>query len=474
MADFEALMWWGLRDVRDRYLRLLTALDEFKATATREGKRVFELAKKPLLQELEEFEHDVRSLDPAGLARAAARGQNEAALLALHSYRRTYQLTTSRLFPYLPLGAHPPDDLRHFLSRALGLSLLNDEDQQRFSLAYSGKPFWEVAELLPLDDTSVTGGARVAVIPVPFTETLTPLRWPLLVHELAHAVIGPAEISELAAALAAATIPGLPEEGPLDELAEELLADAAAERACGPAYEWAFATETMFFMRSEAGHLRTPVEQDARTRCALLGSGLGLMPSTLPSQLDVTITDEISAAISGSIVKALTADGVNVVSADQMAQDTLIELRGNAKIDHRPVLPDVVADDPVLTRTLREAIAGHCAPPDEVRKSVIAELVAELAGAPAPAVVDPTLSQRFAHIHVSDAEILTAAWEFYANETAEQQEQAFWAETVLEGATFDLDRMSEAQSRVVRFDTYVARSLESAAVHRWLVEYLPT
>lgn len=97
----------------------------------------------------------------------------------------------------------------------------------------------------------------------------------------------------------------------------------------------------------------------------------------------------------------------------------------------------------------------------------------EYPGIPAPGLLKSDATGVY-HEPASDAAILTAAWELYAGGDVTAQHQAFVEESLLSTAdTLDSAKLDHAMDRVVRFDTNVARALESAAVHRWLLEYMP-
>src|SRR5687768_6079735 len=85
-----------------------------------------------------------------------------------------------QIFPYLPLNSQPPADIGFFLARCVGRSPTRPSHRRQFGLTFGRFSSWVSASFGAPPDP------EVAVIPIPYTEALTPLRWPILVHELGH------------------------------------------------------------------------------------------------------------------------------------------------------------------------------------------------------------------------------------------------------------------------------------------------
>jgi len=479
------LVWWSLRDLRDRYLRLIQSFEELSGPASRAGKRVFGAAGETLRQDLLNFEREVLSFQQASLEIALEESKYDKALAISRDYRREYLATAGAIFPYLPLGAHPPDDLRFFLMRSLGLSLVTPSDDEVFSLAYSGKPYWEMRMLPPNSSEPF-----VAAIPVPFPESLTPLRWPLLVHELGHVVDGSGrKVSEALLNEVAQLLTGFTTNDESAQLiSKELVADAVAAAQCGEAYVWAFATEALFQdqLMPWAAHLTRPATIDARTRIAILtpDTDLDAVLATAATTTKATpsLDKDAIALIRDALATALRAAQLDFISSSKLATRAISEIGASIGRPHREALAMTLLEDRTTATTLgqavRSAIFGTPALtlPDS---SVVAALRAELTGTteypgiPAPGLLKSDASGVY-HEPASDAAILTAAWELYAGGDVTAQHQAFVEESLLGAAdTLDSAKLDHAMDRVVRFDTNVARALESAAVHRWLMEYMP-
>lgn len=477
----DALVWWSLRDLRDRYLRLLQSFREFRGPATTPGKQVFDACEQTLREELRLFENELASPSQQEALNWAVETNNlERAIRIPRDHRREYNQTAAQLFPYIPLGPHPPDDLRFFLMRSLGLSLYRQSHDNRFSLAYSGKPFWEMRELPPSSDEPL-----VAVVPVPFPESLTPFRWPLLVHELGHVIDGTGreQRATSAEAVAETLLRLFPPQSDYNSdrpqkilIAHELLADAVAFRACGMAYLWAFITEALFQdqLTPWAAHLSRPGMVDAQTRIAVMDPEFKRLPLSESMELpDTTLPAEVIETVHQSVTATLNEQGVDLLSAERWASLATAELQAGGSAPNRPTLPVSILSDTTRLSELRDAVSP---PRDSTvvspNSATIDYLRGELPSAPAPGVLRTNAeTRRVSHAAATDAEILTAAWCNYVEGDAEHQRTLCSEEAVIASdGRLAPERLDRGLQRVVTHDTNVARSLESAAVHRWLAE----
>lgn len=481
-----SLVWWALRDLRNRYLRLLRSFRELGGPATTAGKRVFAAAEENLRRELLAFEKELELTQRSALTIALEDNNYPNALQIVRGHRQEYSETARQLFPHLPLGPHPPEDLRFFLMRSLGLDLDRPEEEEVFSLSYSGSPYWEMKYLPPDSDE-----ATIAVVPVPFPESLTPLRWPLLVHELGHVCNhqGSAIAAEGNNELSAAIRPLLPGGLPDDEknksahsLADELIADAVAYLACGRAYIWAFVTEALFQdqLQPWAAHLTRPALQDATTRIRILDPAfdLGDIPDAVSAADQIPLGVEQLDQIAQELSVSLNQQGIGLVQADELSERAMREVRiAMSRPGRYPLETDALPDGErleELRKTLLAAVGTSEETTEALDEASTNALRKELAEHPSPGVLDKSLAadQVVEHIPATDGDVLTAAWDCSLS-TEQDQREVFAQEGVLGDGKLDPARLESGMDRVVKFDTSVARSLESAAVHRWLRKYLP-
>lgn len=479
-SPLEQLLWWSRRDLRFRYLRLLRSFEEFAVRATLQGRQVFQAARRWAEADLTALEQEYREFDTDGDGQPVDvyfRNNPAKSLRTALSKRRDYNTLERKIFPWLPLDPHPPEDLRFFLLRSMNQSLYSDRSLPRFALVYSGGPEWHA------DDISASGREPVQVIPIAFPESLTPLRWPLLVHELAHS-LDPADGKPLETHRLEPVVTALDSIVPPEEranthqllnLARELFADYAAYSFCGASYLYAYTTEALFADRTTRNHmhLRRPLLHDAVTRLALLDDE-GDRVASITSWMSVDeeadqsrLEEEDLNAVKEDITLTLKKRGLEARSAAEYARDAVAAFEPFNPAERRLRLPDDVLTDRAARDALRAALEQVLDPPSPVRATEVMDAVAsDLHDSPVPAIPTSDGGTFKVHEPLSDGEILTAAWTgYYAESASEFPKESLLAD---DGKTLDDDRLRYYLDQVVRFDTNITRSMESSAVHRWL------
>lgn len=427
------LLLSGLVDVRQRFLRVLAGLDEALLAADDGPRAVLAARRRELLLTLREHAAAAQS---AVLAAQVSGGEdplqwNEALLtrLAVVGVNGFDRLTMQHLelFRHLPRKAPPREDIGYLLNRSLGLSLMSRTHARLISVSESERLTWET--------TSFTDGEgqRTAAVALPWGETLSPLRWPLVVHELGHYLLpggadGFNKIEQLSAE----------NHWPPDAF-EEVVADAVAQRAFGDAYAFALAREG--YLLSYAKH--APNSLTVARRLKLLETPADLL-AALPADWkldvreslhgtdDVTIEDEVA-----SLMREAAVDLVGPITGNR---------------------PSAVCEARNLLR------AGEPCPGVMLDVDATATVDAALLGLLDGKPVDEASGILGLGVHesLSDGEIYEAAW----REEVEQPVDGMIS--ILADALLDDSHVVAEQKKLVDFDTWLARSLQSAAVHRWL------
>lgn len=427
------LLLSGLVDVRQRFLRVLAGLDGALLAADDGPRAVLAARRRELLRTLREHAAAAQS---AVLAAQVSGGEDplqwsEALLtrLAVVGVNGFDRLTMQHLelFRHLPRKALPREDIGYLLYRSLDLSLMSRTHARLISVSESERLTWET--------TSFTEGEgqRTAAVALPWGETLSPLRWPLVVHELGHYLLPGGDDGFKKIELLSAQ-----NDWPPDAF-EEVVADAVAQRAFGDAYAFALAREG--YLLSYAKH--APNSLTVARRLKLLETPADLLAAlpadwkldvreSLQGADDVSVDDETAnlmrqAAV--TLVGAMTANRASAVAearkllrAGEPSPGVMLETDATSKVD----------------AALTEVLDGKSL--DE-----------------APAVLGLAV-----HESLRDGEIYEAAW----REETEQSVDGMIA--ILSDALVDHGHVVAEQKKLLDFDTWLARSLQSAAVHRWL------
>lgn len=428
----------GALDIRHRYCRLLAGLEEARAAADPGTRAVLEALVPRYRSMLRKHGSAIRAQVVA--ARAAAHTSDPqkwtpAALKeVVHSTVNGFSDLAAchqQLYQQLDGSRQIREDLRYLLYRALDLSLVSKYQEGLVSLKTSGNLQWET--------TGFEGArGRTAAVAVPWLESLGPLRWPLIAHEVGHyflpaggdAIVLISEISQA--------------NGWSADAFAELLADAIAQRHFGASYSFALAREG--YLYSYRKHVTGGLSVEQRLR--ILAEPQDLLVA-LPPQWGLSQREPI--------------DGAATVIADPLVSDM------RAAVDN-------------ALGGIATANYGDRSPNRFETVAQARELLAQ--PEPAPAVLSPeahTLiadalherSQDIAadigwvadaavHVPLTDGEIFEAAW---------REEVCSDAEQVVESLATPLtdERVDADISLVTSKDIWLARSLQSAAVHRWLL-----
>jgi hypothetical protein len=333
------------------------------------------------------------------------------------------------LFRHLPRDALPREDIGYLLNRSLGLSLMSRTHAKLISVSESERLTWET--------TSFTDGEgqRTAAVALPWGETLSPLRWPLVVHELGHYLLpgggdGFNQIELLSSE----------NDWPPDAL-EEVVADAVAQRAFGDAYAFALAREG--YLLSYAKH--APNSLTVARRLGLLETPADLV-AALPADWQLDVRETLQETDDVSVDDTTAA----------LMREAAIELVGAMTPNRAPA----VAEARKLLRA-GEPCPGVMLEPDLTSKvdAALSEIAVGNSLADAAAVLDLAVQES-----LTDGEIYEAAW----REETEQPVDGMIA--ILSNALSEDSQVLAEQKKLADFDTWLARSLQSAAVHRWLQE----
>lgn len=450
-VDQTTLLLSGLVDVRDRHLRVLSGLDEAILVASPAPRQFLNVYRRSVRGRLRDYLFSCRgTLDAmAAMGRDGWEDSRLLADLANQAANHFLSLAISHLdfTRYLPPSSRVREDLTYLLFRAGGLSLLSRTHERLVSMVVEREVQWSSRS----DEV-----ARSAVaVSVPWLETLTPLRWPLAVHELGHYLLpGGHPVPE--------RIDELQDEHGWDQAARdafaEILADAMAERYCGPAYAQALAREGYLVShglkkRRPTAELdtisveRAPTRDESvsvKRRLELLACpempidalppawNLGPRGTEPPEEL---VPDEVTLEMHDLALQLLDDGGPNGLDSEYIDRA--------AQLLNQP--EPVAALTPIPDRQLVErlgTILRNDDAPAEVEAADLIGLVVQSA--------------------LTDAQIFSAAWR---NEVDKDREAYVDA---LKIDPDDDEHLSSAIAEVATRDTWLAQSLQSAAVHRWL------
>jgi hypothetical protein len=428
----------GALDIRHRLCRLLAGLEEAQVSADLGTRAVLGALTTDCRAELRKHVDAIRGqIVPA---RAAARSPDPAKWSSLQLdeiVRRAVVGFTGlaarhqEVYPQLDGSRRVREDLRYLLYRALNLSLVSPRHEGLVSLKTSGALQWETTSFR-------TAQGRTAAVAVPWLESLSPLRWPLVVHEVAHYFFPfGGEATEHVGDVSQA-------HGWSTDAFEEILADAIAQRHFGPAYAFALAREG--YLYSYRKHVTGGLSVEQRLK--VLGEPQDLL-NALPAQWGLSQRETL-------VGNTVAIDDAVVAEMRAAVEDTLDVLAAAHDWTCEPNRPDIVAAAQVLMSQPEPAPAV----PKADSADRIAAAIRDKQGDPDAdigSVVDAAV-----HTPLTDGEIFEAAW---------REEVTRNAEGIVEhlAAPLDDDGIDEEVATTVSRDIWLARSLQSAAVHRWLV-----
>lgn len=441
----QQLLLSGVLDVRHRFLRAYAGVDEAILSADQGTRTVLSAFRTELRALLREFHDTVSPLilassisypniedwDTQNLVRlttVATNGFDD--LSGLHA----------NLCRYLPASGPTREDLGFMLNRALGLSLMSRSHAAILSVHQSEMLNWEATSY-------AANGIQAAAIAVPWVETLTPLRWPLAVHELGHYFLPGGQSVESAIQEVADPTWGKRENSAF----EEIVADAVAQRHFGDAYAFALAREGYLLSYKRHSEQGTSILK----RLQLLGGPADFL-SALPPQWELgqrETGDDHTPDIAHGVAGEMRAKAVEMLDSAAAAP---------AAINR----PEVVAAARDLMRRNEPVAAVTGDLVGEGTSEALGVLVASLvARSPElePHTVD-SITRLAVQVPITDGEILEAAW----REECERDQEYFVA--VLGGTELTDDQIDIESREIFGRDTWLARGLQSAAVHRWLVE----
>lgn len=436
----------GVLDVRHRFLRAYAGVDEAILSADQGTRTVLSAFRTELRDLLREFHNtvsplilassisydDVEDWDNQNLVRlttVATNGFDD--LSGLHA----------NLCRYLPYPGRTREDLGFMLNRALGLSLMSRSHAAILGVHQSEMLNWEATSY-------AANGTKAAAIAVPWVETLTPLRWPLAVHELGHYFLPGGKAVEAAIQEVAD-----PEWGKSENSAfEEIVADAVAQHHFGDAYAFALAREGYLLSYKRHSEQGTSVLK----RLQLLRGPEDFLAS-LPPQWELGVREA-----GGDQVLDISDD----VAADMRAKAVaMLDDAGAASAAINR--PDVVAAARDLMRRNEPVAAVTCeltgvGQPTQALAALVEGLTTKSPQLDSETVA--SITRLAVQVPITDGEILEAAW----REECERDQDYYVA--ALGGTEPTEDQIDRESREILGRDTWLARGLQSAAVHRWLVE----
>lgn len=358
--------------------------------------------------------------------------------------RSQFHLLTDLLrhyFPSLPLPPTPPADIGFFLARNLSLSLTRDSHRRKFALSYGKFSAWESVEL--------SGDGAPAALPIPYIEANTPIRWPLLLHELGHHLIPATDNIRAAGRDVVSThIKEFSDVAAKQRALQEAVADRVAESACGKAYALALIREA--HIGSYLTHRIAPAVSTVH-RLRMLDAW---------TDLESIVPDEW--------LKTMDSGVEDLASSIEF----LTEARQRA-IELVPTRPESLPRQPFVERAIRQLATGEPAGSVMVgqrngrRGDVPLSSVRRLS----PSQID-SYFQSAIELPCRDSEILEAAWTLEALREPQEYLEIL-SKSFLEHDALDHSALNSAIDTLTSWDGSLSRSLQSVAVHRWLVDHDP-
>ncbi|MDE0804070.1 MAG: hypothetical protein OSA99_12185 [Acidimicrobiales bacterium] len=445
----------GLADVRDRFLRTLVGLEEASLAADAGTRTVLLAYRQQIetvfaeqLQIVSELLEGIRvgfGDDPSGWPAEDLRDLSDQAV-------RMFDMLGAQhldLTMHLPGVTRTREDLLYMLMRAVGLSLMSREHTRLLSVQESANLAWEASRF---SDHEVDQPA--AVIAVPWLETHTPLRWPLAIHELGHYFLPGGDADLVRPQLQEVAYEHDWRDHDRDSF-REVVADAVAQRAVGDAFAYALAREG--YLYSYESHSASGVS--VRDRLELLGGPAELLDNLPPSwdlHRRAPRGEKELPATSKADLTAMRQAAIEMVGEIPVNDATAVSAaRRHIRAGEPPTAvlrPD--ADATAALNRLAEQIrhADPTAPKaDGVRSETEPMTEAEVVELTGLAV----------HRSLTDGEILEAAW-------LEDCERDAGQLIDILTSTPDKATLREDGRAVAERDTWLARALQSAAVHRWL------
>lgn len=429
----------GALDIRHRLCRLLAGVDEARASADPGTRAVLGTLSDECRTELKRHANAVRGqVIPARTATQSDDPQTWGASSLGEIVNRTVSgfigLAARHQEVYQQIDVpHVREDLKYLLYRALNLSLVSPRDESLVSLNVSGTLQWETLAFRRSDGWT-------ASVAVPWLEGLAPLRWPLVVHEVAHYFLPfGGEATDRLGALAQAS-------GWSTDAFEEIMADAIAQRHFGAAYSFALAREGYLYSYRKHVTGGLSVEQ----RLNVMGEPDDLL-SALPGQWGLSQRETIAGTDAAAIPDAMVTD--MRAAAQQILADVAAEQGWTA----HPNRADIVASARQLVAKGEPSPAVTAADAAERIHAAIT-LREENHSADIGNVVEAAV-----HVPLTDGEIFEAAWREEVSRGNDDVVQRL--ATPLTDALID-DEVAAVTSK----DIWLARSLQSAAVHRWLLQ----
>src|SRR5258708_21852407 len=147
------------------------------------------------------------------------------------------------------------------------------------------------------------------MIPISFVETATPLRWPLLIHELGHWLLpGGRSLADIARPELRKTLKEDPLSSQTEAIFAEVFADQVAYRSCGLAYAYALASEAAL-SGEEAHHTGAASAPNVLTRLEMIGDQVREWAADLPQEwFDAPPQDQKRARDISAVVTGLLED----------------------------------------------------------------------------------------------------------------------------------------------------------------------
>lgn len=433
-------------DIRDRFLRTLSGLDE-AITAADEGTRTVLQTYRQIIAGLLVEQQGLVADHLEGLLAGYdddPRNWPARELVDLsHATVSMFDLLSIKHYEaanHLPSVSQAPQDLLYLLMRSVRFSLMSREHTRLLSVQQSRSLSWEATRFAELEGDR----PNAAAIAVPWLETLTPLRWPLAVHELGHYFLPDAEpVRQRMLAVASAN----DWRGADLTSFKEIIADAVAQRALGDAYALALAREG--YLLSYKTHLDGGIS--IADRLQLLEG-----PADLIDNLPVVwgLSDRAPG-------NSTPPPPPTPLDQQHLMREQAVAMVGPAE-----------RNDPDKVRAARALIRSHEPPAAALQSSTLttaarARLTDVLQAAVASGVVDlqgadvTIFTDLAVHRSLTDGEILEAA----SLEDCERD-----VATMLRDLTAPVtaESIQDGMREVNQRDVWLARALQSAAVHRWI------
>lgn len=469
--DLSTLCLWLLNDVHERLLRFIGGIDELDRAADPGERAYFTGALGAARQQFEVYHATVATLlnqtpdlsaVTSDVLTVARNGLQE--FVALHA----------RLVRLFPIWTRPSSDLGTFAANSIGLVATRKAHRELFFITYGRYNAWTGHWIRSLGLQT----ERVATIPIPFVETLTPLRWPFLPHELGHWLI-----------------PGMPSGGSLreraltlidqltardtthrnptyaDKVVAELFADQVAFRYCGMAYAYALLCEaSLSFTDAETDlpwvsvleRLRRLSPGPAAELAALVPKDWNLDRAKLKSEQIDPLTAVVVELMQSASWVTFCPEGSDDGTIEEAKQ---LLLRGElaSAVFHRSEL----AAAPELSRRELERAYSVVVPANKEDEEFLR-----------------TFRMSAVHRPCTDAEILTAGWHARFDLLRDMANVIYEGERLSDPLITDglpaskrpaaIEKaIQERMKRLAKRDGRLAQSLQVARVHRWLVKYDP-